>query len=198
MTGIMTKLILRECMEKAQANYESSLAKPKIDINEKIKLSKEHLKELRSNAYSGSKEEDVIDHIAKVLEILDSIKIPNVDTNRLHMHVFHISLTDAARKCDEEWEESDYENPPNTDIDSFFKPYLDAQEKGDICLIEKEHQPKKNSSDVSVQNSASYFDEKKNDLINVKVCKAEKFEVIKCSLGANEEYIAISTREKNT
>ncbi|GJY17216.1 hypothetical protein Tco_0388707 [Tanacetum coccineum] len=98
MTGIMTELILRECMEKAQADYDSSLTKPKIDVNVKIKLSKEHLKELRNNAYSGSKEEDEIDHIAKVLEILDSIKIPNVDTDRLRMHVFPVSLTGATQE----------------------------------------------------------------------------------------------------
>ncbi|GJY15119.1 hypothetical protein Tco_0385541 [Tanacetum coccineum] len=65
---------------------------------QKNELSKEHLKELRNNAYNGSEEEDVIDHIAKVLEILDSIKIPNVDTDRLRVHVFPLSLTDAARK----------------------------------------------------------------------------------------------------
>ncbi|GKC52869.1 hypothetical protein Tco_1075614 [Tanacetum coccineum] len=96
MTGVMTELILRECMENARA--ESSLAKPKIDNNVKIELSKEHLKELCNNAYSGSEEEDMIGHIAKVLEILDLIKIPNVDTNRLRVHVFPFSLTGAARK----------------------------------------------------------------------------------------------------
>ncbi|GKD57720.1 hypothetical protein Tco_1291107, partial [Tanacetum coccineum] len=193
MTRIMTELILRECMEKAKADYDSSLAKPKIDINAKIKHSKEHLKELQNNAYSGSEEEDVIDYIAKVHEILDSIKIPNVDTDRLRVHVFPLSLTSVARKwwinegsnkitawselvgrffckyyplsragkydvirddederhdyfefvkgggnnelidnivtSNEEWQESDNGNPRNTDIDSLFKPYLDAQEK---------------------------------------------------------------------
>ncbi|GJT43593.1 hypothetical protein Tco_0952308 [Tanacetum coccineum] len=79
MTGVMTELILRECMEKAQA--ESSLAKPKIDNNVKIKLSKEHLKELQNYAFSGLEEEDVVDHITKVLEILDSIKIPMYQAN---------------------------------------------------------------------------------------------------------------------
>ncbi|GJX05032.1 hypothetical protein Tco_0190948 [Tanacetum coccineum] len=64
MTGVMTEIILRECMEKAQA--KSSLAKLKIDNNVKIELSKEHLKELRNNCYSGTEEEDVVDHIAKV------------------------------------------------------------------------------------------------------------------------------------
>ncbi|GJW07782.1 hypothetical protein Tco_1570205 [Tanacetum coccineum] len=98
MTGVMTELILRECIEKAQA--KSSLAKPKIYYNAKIELSKEHLKELRINAYSGSEEEYVVDHIAKVLEILVSIKIKilNVDTDRLHVHVFPFSLTGVARK----------------------------------------------------------------------------------------------------
>ncbi|GKE58599.1 hypothetical protein Tco_1497784 [Tanacetum coccineum] len=96
MTGVMIELILRKCMEKAQA--ESSLAKPKIDNNVKIKLSKEHLKELRNYAFSGSEEEDVIDHIAKVLEILNLTKTPNVDTNQLRVHVFPFSLTGAAQK----------------------------------------------------------------------------------------------------
>ncbi|GKA80927.1 hypothetical protein Tco_0787619 [Tanacetum coccineum] len=246
MTGTITELILRECMEKAQADYNSSLAKPKIDINAKIKLSKEHLKELRNNAYSGSEEEDVIEHIAKVLEILNSIKIPNMDTDRLCMHVFPLAyrndedggpgyfefvtwlnlrfkdhrrmdgitksalwhswvkgggnneLMDNIVSSEEEWEEFDYGSPHNTDTDLFFKSYLDAQEKGDICLIKKEHHLKNHSSDVSVQHRTSCFDDKKNDLINEKVCNAEKFKVIKYSLGDNEECIAISTHENNT
>ncbi|GJV49634.1 retrovirus-related pol polyprotein from transposon TNT 1-94 [Tanacetum coccineum] len=96
MTGVMTKLILRECMEKAQA--ESGLAKPKIDNNVKIELSKENLKELRTNAYSGIKEEDVVDQIAKVLKIRNLIKTPNMDTDRLRVYVFSFSLTGVARE----------------------------------------------------------------------------------------------------
>ncbi|GKD73236.1 hypothetical protein Tco_1331518 [Tanacetum coccineum] len=106
-------------------------------------------------------------------------------------------LMDDIISSDKEWEESDYRNPLNTNTDSFLKPYLEAQEKDDICLIEKEHHLKNHSSDVSMKNSASCFDDKKDDLINKKACKAKKFEVIKYSLGANEEYLAISTRENN-
>nr|GEU76750.1 hypothetical protein [Tanacetum cinerariifolium] len=73
MTRVMTNLILKECMEKAQA--ESSLTKPKIDNNARIKLSKEHLKELRINAYSGSEEEDVVDHIVKFLKYSVQLKL---------------------------------------------------------------------------------------------------------------------------
>ncbi|GJR37162.1 hypothetical protein Tco_1212846 [Tanacetum coccineum] len=43
---------------------------------------------------------------------------------------------------DEECEEYDYGNPPNTTTDSFFKPYLNAQEKDDI---EKEDERAKRS-----------------------------------------------------
>ncbi|GJW79367.1 putative reverse transcriptase domain-containing protein [Tanacetum coccineum] len=43
-------------------------------------------------------DEDVVDHIAKVLELLDLIKIPGVDSHRLRMKVFPLSLADDARQ----------------------------------------------------------------------------------------------------
>ncbi|GKB84924.1 hypothetical protein Tco_0957196 [Tanacetum coccineum] len=196
MTGVMTELILRECMEKTQA--ESSLVKPKINNNVKIELSKEHLKELQNYAFSISEEEDVVDHIAKVLEILDLIKIlmwtpidyacmfflsrlpvlhknaskydvTRDDEDEGHDYFKFVTwlnskfkdhrrmdgmtksalwhywvkgegnneLMDDIESSDEELEESDYGNPRNTDTDSFFKPYLDTQEKDNIYEIEK-------------------------------------------------------------
>ncbi|GJX00666.1 retrovirus-related pol polyprotein from transposon TNT 1-94 [Tanacetum coccineum] len=83
-------------MEKAQT--ESSLAKPNTDDDMNIELNKEFLMELRSNAYYGTFDEYVDDHIAKVLEMLDLIKIPNVDSHRLCMKVFPLSLADDARQ----------------------------------------------------------------------------------------------------
>nr|GEW97459.1 hypothetical protein [Tanacetum cinerariifolium] len=43
-------------------------------------------------------DEDVVDHIAKILEILDLINIPGVDSHQLRMKVFPISLADDARQ----------------------------------------------------------------------------------------------------
>nr|GEW26460.1 hypothetical protein [Tanacetum cinerariifolium] len=80
-----------------KTQVESSLAKPKIDNNKKIELSKEFLTKLQNNAYSGTKEEDVVNHIAKVLEIFNLIKTHNMDTDRLRVHVFPFSLTGDAR-----------------------------------------------------------------------------------------------------
>ncbi|GKC30116.1 hypothetical protein Tco_1037410 [Tanacetum coccineum] len=162
----MAKRILDE------AHTEQSLVEPKTDSDVKFKPSKEILNELRNNAYSGRVEEDVVDHIAKILEILDLIKMANVDPFQLRMKVFHLSLIGDARKwwmnegrwnkinslgsrtseeifrvdettkhallhscievgknegtindiisSDDEWEESDYGKPLNTNDDSFL------------------------------------------------------------------------------
>nr|GEX03734.1 hypothetical protein [Tanacetum cinerariifolium] len=42
--------------------------------------------------------EDVVDHISKVLKLLDLIKIPGVDSHRLRMKVFPLLLLDDARQ----------------------------------------------------------------------------------------------------
>ncbi|GJT58726.1 hypothetical protein Tco_1002259 [Tanacetum coccineum] len=65
---------------------------------EKFELSKELLTELRSNTCSGRDEEDVVSHIAKILEILDLVKIANMDPFQLRMKVFPLSLSVDARK----------------------------------------------------------------------------------------------------
>ncbi|GJU99532.1 hypothetical protein Tco_1328803 [Tanacetum coccineum] len=114
-------------------------------------------------------------------------------------------LEDDIESSESELEESDYESHHNSTTDSFFKPYLDAQEKRDICAIEKRHAHNQKDHDcdigkfydISVRNGTP-LDDKKGELINARVCMAEKFEVMKYSLRPNEEYIAISTRECDT
>ncbi|GJZ21039.1 hypothetical protein Tco_0558078 [Tanacetum coccineum] len=91
----MAEPILNENMEKAQT--ESNLSITSCDIN--IELSKELLEELQKNAYHGWINEDVVNHIAKVLEMIDLIYIPSVDSHQLRMKVFPLSLADNARQC---------------------------------------------------------------------------------------------------
>ncbi|GJU85705.1 nucleic acid-binding, OB-fold protein [Tanacetum coccineum] len=64
----------------------------------KIDLSKEFLVELRKNMYHGTHYEDLVDHIAKVLKMVDSIYVPGVDSHQLRMKVFPLSLADDAKK----------------------------------------------------------------------------------------------------
>ncbi|GKC79332.1 hypothetical protein Tco_1130106 [Tanacetum coccineum] len=243
MTGVMTELILRECMEKAQA--KSSLAKPKIDNNVKIELSKEHLKELRKTltidegndkitawsdvvgrflckyyplSHAGKydvtrdDEDEGPDYIEFIIWLNSKCKDhKSMDgTTKTALWNYWLKeegnakLMDNIELSDEEWEESDYRNPRNTDTDSFFKPYLDAQEKDNIYEIEKgnERNQKYRGGNISkvndiVLNNAPDSDNIKDEQLNERVCKAKKFEVIKYSLGPNEEYIAINTCECN-
>ncbi|GKA15799.1 hypothetical protein Tco_0695546 [Tanacetum coccineum] len=88
----MAKLILNE------ARAEQNLAKPRIKSNMKYELEDELLKELHSNSYSGRVEEDVVGHIAKILEILDPIKVAGMDPFQLRVKTFPLSLSGKARK----------------------------------------------------------------------------------------------------
>ncbi|GJZ40130.1 hypothetical protein Tco_0586693 [Tanacetum coccineum] len=74
------------------------LLNQKTDNNAKIELINEFVIELRNNAYSGRVEEDVVGHIANVLEILDLIKIANLNPYQLRIKVFPLSLSGDARK----------------------------------------------------------------------------------------------------
>ncbi|GJV24503.1 hypothetical protein Tco_1377198 [Tanacetum coccineum] len=53
-------------------------------------------------------DEYAVDHIAKVLKLLNLIKIPGVDSHRLRMKVLPLSLADDARQWwinETTWEE---------------------------------------------------------------------------------------------
>ncbi|GJS44374.1 hypothetical protein Tco_0569417 [Tanacetum coccineum] len=80
----------------------------------KLKIGDEFLKILEDNAFSGMDEGDVTDHIAKVLEITEWIKMPDVDKNELRLYVFSKSLSGNAKK----WEYSPIPIPAHRDIDN--------------------------------------------------------------------------------
>ncbi|GJV37869.1 hypothetical protein Tco_1410346 [Tanacetum coccineum] len=82
-----------------KARAEQNIVEPSIESNVKYELGEELLKEPCSNTYSRRVEEDVVGHIAKILEILDLIKIASVDPFQLRMKTFPLSLSGDARKC---------------------------------------------------------------------------------------------------
>nr|GEW61452.1 hypothetical protein [Tanacetum cinerariifolium] len=159
------------------ARTKSSLSNTNTNDDVDIEPSKEFLMELKCNSYHETFDKEVADHIAKVLEILDLVNIPGVDSHQLRMKVFPLSLADDARQCvlsNNKWKKSNYKNPPNTATDTFFKSY---EEWNELRQMKRKD------------------DDKNDEQPNKKVCKAEKFEAIKYSLGPNEEYIAIRRSE---
>ncbi|GKC63070.1 hypothetical protein Tco_1095668 [Tanacetum coccineum] len=201
----MAEPILKKYMENAQAELNPTEPNTDDDIN--IELSKEFLMELKNNAYEGMFDEDVVDHIAKgdgkittweelvekffckfypeshdgEDEMLDEGDNWGIDPLEFISRVNssfenHMKVDERTKK------ESDYGNPLNTSTDSFFKAYDEHDiEEGSELRQMKHKEDKKN-------------DEKPNK----RVCKSEKFEAIKYSLGPNKEYIAIRRSEYNS
>ncbi|GKA80887.1 hypothetical protein Tco_0787579 [Tanacetum coccineum] len=83
---------------------------PPINNIHKLKIRDEFLKILRDNAFNGMDGGDVIDHIARVVEITEWIKIPDINKNRLRVHVFSNSLSNNAKNACNSETPDDLEN----------------------------------------------------------------------------------------
>ncbi|GJZ97085.1 hypothetical protein Tco_0669419 [Tanacetum coccineum] len=90
---------------------------------------------------------------------------------------------------DEEWEEHEYGNPAN---DSFPKPYLNINNEKDNNHHNNGDTDKSSGMDLS---SAPQSENINNEQPNEGICRVDKFEVIKYTIGGNEEFLAICTRE---
>ncbi|GJU85137.1 hypothetical protein Tco_1292683 [Tanacetum coccineum] len=89
---------MEEYMSKTRADYESGVARPKIDDNDHFELKDHFLKELRDVTFSGLDHEDANEHIEKVLEIVDLFYVPNITQDQIMLQVFPMSLTGAASR----------------------------------------------------------------------------------------------------
>ncbi|GJU87539.1 hypothetical protein Tco_1295085 [Tanacetum coccineum] len=138
-----------------RTTYDSDNATRKLNMETTIETGYEFVKILQDNAFNKIDGADIVNHIAKVLEISEWIKIPNADKDQLWLHVFLISLSRRTREwwdneikgsisntepskdeCDEPYRKS----PRKSYSDSFFKPYLDAQEGNGIYNFEESNQ----------------------------------------------------------
>nr|GEU97967.1 hypothetical protein [Tanacetum cinerariifolium] len=88
----MSKLLSNE------AQTEQYPAEPIIKCNENYEFGEELLMELRCNSYSERVEEDVIGHIAKILEVIDPIEVDGLDPFQLRVITFPFSLYGNANK----------------------------------------------------------------------------------------------------
>ncbi|GJZ57705.1 hypothetical protein Tco_0613199 [Tanacetum coccineum] len=68
-------------IEKAQTKPNLSITSNDIEIE----LNEKFLVELQKNIYQGTYNEDVVEHIAKVLKLVDLIYVPSVDSHQLRM-----------------------------------------------------------------------------------------------------------------
>ncbi|GJU41272.1 hypothetical protein Tco_1194229 [Tanacetum coccineum] len=145
-TKVVTEMVVKECLEKAMTSSDSSLGKPRIDIDLTIELGRffyEYFPFSRSEKnykiinFDGDGPEYYEFMTWLDSKFKDKRKIDRSTKSALwHSWVKgwgNESIGDTELS-DEEWDEADYGNPPNAISVLFFKPYLDAQEKNDICI----------------------------------------------------------------
>ncbi|GJX51090.1 hypothetical protein Tco_0277935 [Tanacetum coccineum] len=89
----MAKLIFDD-IEKAPTETNLSITSNDIEVE----LNDKFWVELQKNIYQGTYNEDVVEHIAKALKLVDLIYVPGVDSHQLRMKVFPLSLADDAKE----------------------------------------------------------------------------------------------------
>ncbi|GJW49103.1 hypothetical protein Tco_0090454 [Tanacetum coccineum] len=192
---------------------------PMNNIHE-LKIGDEFLKLLRDNAFNGMDGGDVIDHIARIVEITEWIKIPDINKNRLWVHVFSKSLSNDAKK----WWNDEIEGTAITskfdnhwEIDKttrcgLWEFYVNERTKGTIGDLHDE--PRNDNSHITysewfykphldTHDSDEIYEiiDKKGSPIlgparhNIcnqdELCKTEEFTVVRYSMGLDKEFIAV-------
>ncbi|GKB02614.1 retrovirus-related pol polyprotein from transposon TNT 1-94 [Tanacetum coccineum] len=173
-------------------------AKTKTNGDTKIEINTELIMMVRNNAFNKAKTNDAVDHITRFLQIIDLVKTPNVNIEQLCVLTFPYSLIEEAHQC------SKFKNPWK--LSSATKNALwNFWEKGydDIALFddgESSDDDCDNSNLINHHDTSPFLDPyqaAKNEG-NEGICRVDKFEVIKYSIGDNEEFMGIRTLERDS
>ncbi|GJW09982.1 hypothetical protein Tco_1575809 [Tanacetum coccineum] len=81
-----------------KADYYSWITSITVNRKNAYELKGKFLDNLHNNAFSGTNGKDAVEHIEYYLKIIDPIKLPNVDHDKLRVVVFPISLVRGARR----------------------------------------------------------------------------------------------------
>nr|GEZ12588.1 hypothetical protein [Tanacetum cinerariifolium] len=81
-----------------EADYCSGIINITVNGKNAYELKGKFLDDLQNNAFSGTNRKDAVKHIEYYLTIIDPIRLPNVDHDKLSIVVFLISLTGGARR----------------------------------------------------------------------------------------------------
>nr|GEV28534.1 hypothetical protein [Tanacetum cinerariifolium] len=77
MTKTMTKSITKEYVAKARDDYYSGITKTMINGKATYELKGKFLDDLRKNDFSGTNEENAVEHTENFLKIVDPLDLPN-------------------------------------------------------------------------------------------------------------------------
>ncbi|GKA96338.1 hypothetical protein Tco_0818433 [Tanacetum coccineum] len=145
--------------------------KSRMITTSELKINDEFLKILQDNAFNGMDGGDVTDHIAK----FDNYwKIEKNAKNRL----WEFYMNERAKGTIGDLYE--YKEPcKRTCSDTFYKPYLDAQEAKDIYEV------------INMEYSLIPIPARRDIDNPNELCRTEEFTVIRHSIGNDEEFVTV-------
>ncbi|GKA11707.1 oligopeptide transporter [Tanacetum coccineum] len=79
-----------------QDNIRPGVVKPEISDDVKFEINSNFMRELRRKPFKGTDDEDVYEHVRRVLEIVDLFHFPSVTHDAVMLRVFPITLTGPA------------------------------------------------------------------------------------------------------
>ncbi|GJS61466.1 retrovirus-related pol polyprotein from transposon TNT 1-94 [Tanacetum coccineum] len=89
-----------------KADYYSGITSITVNGKNAYELKGKFFDDLHNDAFSGTNRKDAVEHIEYYLKIIDPIKLPNVDHDKLRIVVFPISLAGGARRWFDRTKES--------------------------------------------------------------------------------------------
>ncbi|GKE46505.1 hypothetical protein Tco_1477763 [Tanacetum coccineum] len=89
-----------------KADYYSGITSITVNGNNAYELKGKFLDDLHSNAFNGTNRKDAVENIKYYLKIIDPIKLPIVNHDKLRIVVFPISLAGGARRWFDRTKES--------------------------------------------------------------------------------------------
>nr|GFC41930.1 hypothetical protein [Tanacetum cinerariifolium] len=89
-----------------EADYYSGITSITVNGKNAYELKGKFLDDLHNNTFSGTNGKDAVEHIEYYLNIIDPIRLPNVDHNKLRIVVFLISLAEGAQRWFDRTKES--------------------------------------------------------------------------------------------
>ncbi|GKB30349.1 hypothetical protein Tco_0869750 [Tanacetum coccineum] len=89
-----------------KADYYSGITSITVNGKNAYELKGKFLDDLHNNSFSGTNGKDVVEHIEYYLKIINPIKLPNVDDDKLRIVVFPILLAGGARRWFDKTKES--------------------------------------------------------------------------------------------
>ncbi|GKA63107.1 hypothetical protein Tco_0762713 [Tanacetum coccineum] len=89
-------LTIEQYLAWVQDDIRPGMVKPKIGNDVEFEINSNFVRELRRKLFKGTDDEDVHEHVRRVLEIADLFHFPDVTHDAVMLRVFPITLKGPA------------------------------------------------------------------------------------------------------